>query len=145
MLSWAKSLGDTPGMRPACASVRGRMLGSVARACRESPCSPSETKFSGSSVFSWRCTSLIWRCWRVAQLASDKMGTLLCVGVMSMLLFHVFENIGMCIGVMPITGIPLPFISYGGTNLVVNMAGIGLVLNVNYHKSSVDLSEHRLE
>ena len=40
---------------------------------------------------------------------------------------------------MPITGIPLPFISYGGTNLVVNMAGVGLVLNVTQHKSSMDL------
>lgn len=50
-----------------------------------------------------------------------------------------YENIGMCIGVMPITGIPLPFISYGGTNLVVNMAGVGLVLNVTQHKSSMDL------
>ena len=59
---------------------------------------------------------------------NDKFGRLIIIGVMAMLLFHVFENIGMCIGVMPITGIPLPFISYGGTNLVVNMAGIGLVL-----------------
>ena len=61
------------------------------------------------------------------------------IGVMAMLVFHVYENIGMCIGVMPITGIPLPFISYGGTNLVVNMAGVGLVLNVTQHKSSMDL------
>ena len=66
---------------------------------------------------------------------------LIIIGVMAMLLFHVYENIGMCIGVMPITGIPLPFISYGGTNLVVNMAGIGLALNVTAYKSSIDLSE----
>ena len=70
----------------------------------------------------------------------DRFGQLVIVGVMAMLMFHVLENIGMCIGVMPITGIPLPFISYGGTNLVVNMAGIGLVLNVTKYKSSIDLS-----
>lgn len=51
-----------------------------------------------------------------------------------MLIFHMFENIGMNIGVMPITGIPLPFISYGGSNLIANMAGIGLVLNVTRRK-----------
>ena len=62
-----------------------------------------------------------------------------CVGIVGMWAFQTFENIGMCIGVMPITGIPLPFISYGGTNLVVNMAGVGLVLNVTQHKSSMDL------
>ena len=60
---------------------------------------------------------------------------------LAMLLFHVYENIGMCIGVMPITGIPLPFISYGGTNLVVNMAGIALVMNVTKNKSSIDRHE----
>lgn len=47
-----------------------------------------------------------------------------------MMLFHAFENIGMCIGLMPVTGIPLPFVSYGGTSLVVNMIAIGLVLSV---------------
>ena len=74
---------------------------------------------------------------------NDKFGQLIIIGVMAMLVFHVYENIGMCIGVMPITGIPLPFISYGGTNLVVNMAGVGLVLNVTQHKSSVDLKTKR--
>ena len=74
---------------------------------------------------------------------NDKFGQLIIIGVMAMLVFHVYENIGMCSGVMPITGIPLPFISYGGTNLVVNMAGVGLVLNVTQHKSSVDLKTKR--
>ena len=63
------------------------------------------------------------------------------IGVMAMLFFHVYENIGMCIGLMPITGIPLPFISYGGTNLVVNMAGIGLVLNVTANKPKIESYE----
>lgn len=86
---------------------------------------------------------VIYRMLLLAFHTNDKFGQLIIVGVMAMLLFHVFENIGMCIGVMPITGIPLPFISYGGTNLVVNMAGIGLVLNVTKYKSSVDLKTKR--
>ena len=57
------------------------------------------------------------------------------IGVMAMLLFHVFENVGMTTGLMPVTGIPLPFLSYGGSNLVTNMAGIGLVLNVIKNRS----------
>ena len=67
----------------------------------------------------------------------DRFGRLIIIGVMSMLMFHVFENIGMNIGVMPVTGIPLPFISYGGSNLIANMGGIGLVLNVTRRKRGV--------
>ena len=52
-----------------------------------------------------------------------------------MLLFHVFENIGMTLGLMPITGIPLPFLSYGGSNMTTNMGGLGLVLNVTRNRS----------
>ncbi len=60
---------------------------------------------------------------------------LVIIGVMGMLLFHVFENIGMTLGLMPITGIPLPFLSYGGSNMVTNMGGIALVLNVTKNRS----------
>ena len=62
-------------------------------------------------------------------------GFVVILGVMAMLLFHVFENVGMTTGLMPVTGIPLPFLSYGGSNLVTNMAGIGLVLNVVKNRS----------
>ena len=101
--------------------------------------------FVGSMVLLALYAFVIFRMLLLAYYTRDRFGQLIIIGVMSMLLFHVFENIGMCIGVMPITGIPLPFISYGGTNLVVNMAGIGLVLNVTFHKSSVDLTEHKRE
>ena len=57
------------------------------------------------------------------------------IGVMGMLLFHVLENIAMTLGLMPITGIPLPFLSYGGSNMMTNMGGIGLVLNVTRNRS----------
>lgn len=62
--------------------------------------------------------------------AQDAFGSYIIVGVMSMMLFHIFENIGMVIGLMPVTGIPLPFISYGGSNYLTNIIGIGLVVNV---------------
>ena len=99
--------------------------------------------FFGSLVLLALYAFVIYRMLVLAFHTNDKFGQLIIIGVMAMLVFHVYENIGMCIGVMPITGIPLPFISYGGTNLVVNMAGVGLVLNVTQHKSSVDLKTKR--
>lgn len=66
----------------------------------------------------------------IAAKARDNFGMLLAVGVTGMLIAHVFENIGMTIGLMPMTGIPLPFISYGGSNMLTNMIGVGIVLNV---------------
>ena len=51
-------------------------------------------------------------------------------GVAAMMFFHIFENIGMVIGLMPVTGIPLPFVSYGGSNYLANILSIGIVLNV---------------
>lgn len=77
---------------------------------------------------------IVWRIWRAAQLARDEFGTLLCIGLLAMLLFHVFENVGMTMGIMPITGIPLPFLSYGGSSTVVNFAAVGLVLSVRMRR-----------
>ena len=97
--------------------------------------------FAGSLVLLALYAFVILRMLLLAYHTNDRLGQLIIIGVMAMLLFHVYENIGMCIGLMPITGIPLPFISYGGTNLVVNMAGIGLVLNVTYHKPKLEMHE----
>lgn len=72
----------------------------------------------------------LWRCLTVLSAAKDRFGALIVAGIVSMIFFHVVVNIGMTIGLMPITGIPLPFISYGGTSLLLNMACVGLVLNV---------------
>ena len=71
----------------------------------------------------------------LAWYTRDKFGRLIICGVMGMLLFHVLENIAMTLGLMPITGIPLPFLSYGGSNMVTNMGGVGLVLNVTRNRS----------
>ncbi len=76
---------------------------------------------------------LIWRCFSIARRADNAYGRFICIGVGAMFLFHVFENVGMCIGLTPVTGIPLPFLSYGGTSLVTNMIAIGLVMSVAYH------------
>ena len=73
---------------------------------------------------------LVMRMLYLARFTNDKFGQLIIIGVMSMLLFHVFQNIAMGIGYMPITGIPLPFLSYGGSNFITNIAGIALVLNI---------------
>ena len=74
------------------------------------------------------------RIWRAAASARDTAGTLICVGVLAMFVFHIFQNIGMTMGMMPITGIPLPLLSYGGSSTLVSFAGIGLVLNVEMHR-----------
>ncbi len=92
-----------------------------------------ELGFIGAIVVTAALFLLIYKCFKTAQKADNAFGRYICVGVGSMMLFHVFENVGMCIGLMPVTGIPLPFLSYGGTSLVVNMIAIGLVLSVSYH------------
>ena len=79
--------------------------------------------------------AILLRMLYLARFTKDRYGMLVIIGVMGMLLFHVFENIAMTIGLMPITGIPLPFISYGGSNMVANMGGIALVLNVTKNRS----------
>lgn len=74
---------------------------------------------------------LIFRLIQLSTRAKDDFGTYIVLGVSFMLLFHVFENVGMNIGIMPITGIPLPLFSYGGSNMLTTMIAIGLCLNVN--------------
>jgi rod shape determining protein RodA len=79
---------------------------------------------------------IVWRTWRAATTARDATGMLLCVGVMAMFVFQIFENVGMTMGIMPIAGIPLPFMSYGGSAIVASFAAIGLVLNVQMRRYS---------
>jgi len=79
---------------------------------------------------------LAWRLWRIALLSGDFFGTLVAVGVLAMFAIQVFENIGMTMGIMPITGIPLPFMSYGGSAVIASFIAIGLVLNVHMRRFS---------
>jgi rod shape determining protein RodA len=80
---------------------------------------------------------LIMRTMRIARRSRDLLGSYICVGVAAMILFHVFENIGMAMGIMPITGIPLPFVSYGGSSMWTNMVSYGLVLNVGMRRQKI--------
>jgi rod shape determining protein RodA len=73
---------------------------------------------------------LIWRILRIATVSRDRFGVLIAVGIATIFLFHVFVNIGMTMGIMPVTGIPLPFISYGRSSLIVSMLSLGLLQNV---------------
>ncbi len=79
---------------------------------------------------------MVWRIWRAAVLARDQFGRLVCVGVLAMLVFQIFENVGMTMGITPITGIPLPFMSYGGSAMITSFMGMGLVLNVHMRRFS---------
>jgi len=89
-----------------------------------------EFGFLGSFLLLLGYFLLIWRGIKIASQAKDLYGSLIAGGVVSMFLFHVLINVGMNIGIMPITGIPLPFISAGGSSMMVNLVGVGLLLNV---------------
>ena len=87
--------------------------------------------FIGSSVLLFLYGVVAWRILRTAQMARDEFGRLLCAGVFALLVFSVFENVGMNMGIMPVAGIPLPFLSYGGSASVVFFAAVGITASVH--------------
>ena len=93
-----------------------------------------ELGFVGSTTVLGLLALMCVRIWRTAQIARDRLGTLICVGVLSLLMFQIFQNVGMTMGIMPITGITLPFMSYGGSSVVASWLAIGLVLNVHMRR-----------
>jgi rod shape determining protein RodA len=95
-----------------------------------------ELGFVGGAILLGLFALLVWRTWRAALLSTDFFGTLLCVGILAMFAFQVFENVGMTMGIMPITGIPLPFMSYGGSALITYFIAVGLVANVHMRRFS---------
>jgi len=90
-----------------------------------------EFGFAGAIFILLLYILLIWRGLTIALNAEDRFGTLLATGITGMYLFHVFVNVGMTIGIMPVTGVPLPFLSYGVSSLTTNMLLAGILLNIN--------------
>ncbi len=93
-----------------------------------------ELGFVGAATLIALFAIVVWRMWRTAQFARDAFGTLVCAGALALFLFQVFQNVGMTMGIMPITGIPLPFVSYGGSSTIAQFVAIGLVLNVHMRR-----------
>jgi rod shape determining protein RodA len=93
-----------------------------------------EFGFVGSVALLFLFAVLLWRGFRIALLSKDAFGTYLAAGIVSMFAIQMFVNIGMTVGIMPITGIPLPFVSYGGSSLIANFAAVGLLLNVHMRR-----------
>jgi rod shape determining protein RodA len=80
---------------------------------------------------------LLWRALRAAATAQDAFGAYVAVGVVAMIAFHVFVNVGMTVGIMPVTGIPLPFISHGGTSLMTKSAAVGMLLSILVRRQKI--------
>ncbi|MNW26029.1 Rod shape-determining protein RodA [compost metagenome] len=97
-----------------------------------------EFGFIGSSVLLLLYFILIHRLILIALECRDRTGPFLIVGIVAMMLYQIFENIGAFIGIMPLTGITLPFVSYGGTSLLINMASMGLIMSIKVHGQEVD-------
>jgi rod shape determining protein RodA len=93
-----------------------------------------EFGFAGSTALLVLFGVLIWRAFRIALLSKDPFGTFVAAGIGSMFALQMFVNVGMTLGIMPITGIPLPFVSYGGSSLVTNAVAVGMLLNIHMRR-----------
>ncbi len=101
------------------------------------PVLAEEFGFVGSVLLLSLFFVVIYRGIKIAGKAKDAYGSLVAIGVCSMFAFHILQNVGMSIGIMPITGIPLPFVSYGGSSLLANMIALGLLMNVNIQRDRI--------
>lgn len=100
-----------------------------------------EFGFLGSAVLLLFYFVLLYRMVRIAIDCTDRSGAYIIAGIVSMLTLQIFENIAMHTGLMPLTGIALPFVSYGGSSLLTNMLAIGIVLNIKVHQKIPDFKE----
>lgn len=89
-----------------------------------------ETGFIGSAAILGLYMLLLWRIVTAARLARDRFGYLVCVGLAAMLTFQLALNVGMCLGLMPVAGVPLPLVSYGGSSLMITLWSLGIVANI---------------
>ena len=97
-----------------------------------------ELGLRGASLLLGLLAILLFRVWRTAQLAATPFERLMCTGVFAMLLFQAFQSVGMTMGMMPVTGIPLPLVSYGGSSMLTTMASLGLVAGVYRRRLDIE-------
>jgi rod shape determining protein RodA len=90
--------------------------------------------FVGGAALLGLFAILIWRSLRIAAMARDTFGTLVAAGIAGMWACQLFVNVGMTMGIMPITGLPLPFVSFGGSGLLMNFMAVGLLLNIHMRR-----------
>ena len=88
-----------------------------------------EFGFVGASAILLTYAFLIWRGIKIAMLAKDRFGSLLAVGCVGYFSCHLIINVGMPVGIMPLTGLPLPFLTYGGSTLLTSLLAVGILLN----------------
>jgi rod shape determining protein RodA len=93
-----------------------------------------ELGFIGAAAIVVLLGIILWRIARIAMNAEDLFGRLVATGVLCWFAFQAFENIGMTVGIMPVTGVPLPFVSYGGSSMFANLLAIGLLQNVHMRR-----------
>ncbi|HEV3053748.1 MAG TPA: FtsW/RodA/SpoVE family cell cycle protein, partial [Solirubrobacteraceae bacterium] len=87
--------------------------------------------FVGAALVLSLYALLIWRSLRILTMSKNMYGTLIAGGILAMLMFQVFVNVGMTLGIMPVTGVPLPLVSYGGSSVIVTFIAIGLLQSIH--------------
>ncbi len=97
-----------------------------------------ELGLRGASVLLGLLALLLFRVWRTAQLAATPFEKLICTGIFAMLLFQMFQSVGMTMGMMPVTGIPLPLVSYGGSSMLTTLLALGLVAGVYRRRLGIE-------
>ena len=94
--------------------------------------------FVGASLLLGLYALLLWRAIRVAWLSKDPFGTYVAAGIASMFAIQMFVNVGMVIGIMPITGIPLPFVTHGGASLISLAGGLGILESIRIRQGRAE-------
>jgi len=96
-----------------------------------------ETGFVGGLILIALFLVFLWRGFKIGKSSQNKFSQLLAVGISSWIVIQAFINIGSMVGILPLTGIPLPFISYGGSALVSELIGVGILLNISKNKNTI--------
>ncbi len=97
-----------------------------------------ETGFVGASTLVLLYFVMLWRGLNIMMATEDSTGRAIAAGVVGMFLFHIFVNIGMTVGIMPVTGVPLPLVSYGGSSLMANMIAVGLLEGISMRRHRIN-------